>query len=296
MSRLRVGTRGSDLALKQTEWVCERLRAVLPSVAIEQIVIKTHGDIAADQHIDESWPVGAFVSALEGALLEQRIDVAVHSYKDLQTTPTPGLSIAAVPVREAVHDVLLTATELQLHELPPGARIGTSSPRRAAQMKTLGDCAIVPIRGNVPTRIAKLQSGELDGVILAAAGLRRLGIGHPNWMDLPTESFVPAPGQGALAVQVRANSDAAESVALLDDEPSRRAVTAERSFLTEINAGCHTPTGALATVAAKSVSLHARLFSEDHSRDVDGLESGTDPTAVGAALARRLIRELELLG
>jgi hydroxymethylbilane synthase len=163
-------------------------------------------------------------------------------------------------------------------------------------MKTLGDCEIVPIRGNVPTRIDKLQSGELDGVILAAAGLRRLGIGHPNWIDLATESFVPAPGQGALAVQVRANSDAAESVTLLDDEASRRAVTAERSFLTEINAGCHTPTGALATVAARSVSLHARLFSEDHSRDVAGLESGTDPKIVGATLARRLIRELELLG
>ena len=292
MRRLRVGTRGSELALKQTEWVCDRLQAVDSSIDIEQVVIKTHGDIATDQRIDESWPVGAFVSALEGALLEEQIDVAVHSYKDLQTAQTPGLNIAAVPEREPVHDVLLTAKEMELRELPSGTRIGTSSPRRAAQIRQLGDFQIVPIRGNVPTRIAMLQSDGLDGVILAAAGLRRLGIRHRHWIDLPTDAFVPAPGQGALAVQVRSGSDAAAVVAVLDDEPSRRCVIAERSFLTEISAGCHTPTGALATISTTSVSLHACLFSDDHSRHVDGHESGTDPMAVGVTLARRLMSEL----
>ena len=156
MTLLRVGTRGSDLALKQTGWVCDRLRAANPSIEIEQVIIKTHCDSVPEQPIDESWPVGAFVSALEGALLADRIDVAVHSNKDLQTAATPGLTIAAVPVREAVHDVLLTRDQLQLDELPSFARIGTSSPRRAAQMKRLVDCEIVPLRGNVPTRIAKL--------------------------------------------------------------------------------------------------------------------------------------------
>jgi hydroxymethylbilane synthase len=292
MKLLKVGTRGSDLALRQTGWVCDRLRAARSSTEIEQVIIKTHGDAVPDQPIDESWPVGAFVSALEGALLEGRIDVAVHSYKDLQTAATPGLTIAAVPPREAVHDVLLTRDQLRLDELPPGAGIGTSSPRRAAQMKRLVDCEIVPIRGNVPTRIAKLAGGDLDGVVLAAAGLRRLGIGHPNWIDLPVDVFLPAPGQGALAVQVRTNSEAAAYVAVLDEEPSRRCVTAERTFLSEINAGCHTPTGALATVRGSTLSLRACLFSEDHSRWVEGHEAGVDPQSVGARLAQRLIREL----
>ncbi|UCG86641.1 MAG: hydroxymethylbilane synthase [Gemmatimonadota bacterium] len=295
MSGLRVGTRGSELALRQTDSVIERLRAVHPSLCVELVTIRTHGDIATDRGFDESWPVGAFVSALERALLDGRIDVAVHSYKDLQTRPTEGLAIAAVPVREAVHDVLLTNGPLRLEELPAGARLGTSSPRRAAQIQRLGDFEVIPVRGNVPTRIAKLQTDNLDGVILAAAGLRRLGIEHPCRIDLPPHSFVPAPGQGALAVQVRAGSEAAELVAMLDDAATRGAVTAERSFLRETNAGCRVPAGALAAVDGRKVSLHARLFSNDHSHDVDGVESGTDPETVGATLARRLLGELQRL-
>jgi hydroxymethylbilane synthase len=159
-------------------------------------------------------------------------------------------------------------------------------------MKRLGDCEIVPIRGNVPTRIAKLAGGDLDGVVLAAAGLRRLGIEHPNWIDLPVDSFLPAPGQGALAVQVRTDSEAAICAALVDDEPSRRCVAAERAFLSEIKAGCHTPTGALATVRGARLSLRACLFTEDHTRCVEGQEPGNDPQSVGARLAHRLIREL----
>jgi hydroxymethylbilane synthase len=296
MRSLKIGTRGSDLALKQTEWVREQLRVADPSLEIEQVVIDTPGDAATAQPIDQSWPVGAFVSALERALLAERIDVAVHSYKDLPTVPTAGLSIAAVPVREAVHDVLLTTTEMGLDELPSGARIGTSSPRRAAQLKRLGDFEVIPVRGNVPTRIAKLKSRGLDGVILAAAGLRRLGIVHPHWIDLNVETFVPAPGQGALAVQVRTESGTMRHVTVLDDGPSRVCVNAERSFLAEINAGCHTPTGALATFDSAGLSLHARLFSEDHSRDVEGTESGDDPVAIGILLAHRLMTELSQVG
>jgi hydroxymethylbilane synthase len=245
---LRVGTRGSELALWQTRWVCRRLLEAHPSLSLEQVVIRTHGDAAPDESFGESWPVGAFVSALEHALLDRRIDVAVHSYKDMQTAPTPDLVIAATPEREVPHDVLLTRSAVSLGDLPPGARIGTSSPRRRAQILRLGPFQVVPLRGNVPTRIEKLETEGLDGVILAAAGLRRLGIDHPHQIALPLDRFLPAPAQGSLAVQVRADGEAEGLVALLDHTATRTCVTAERSFLKEINAGCHTPVGALATL------------------------------------------------
>jgi hydroxymethylbilane synthase len=292
VSLVRVGTRGSDLALKQTGWVCERLRAAHPSLVLEQVIIKTHGDLVPDQHFGPAWPEGAFVTALEHALLERRIDVAVHSYKDLPTALTAGLDIAATPVREAPHDVLLTRTVMRLEDLPPGARIGTNSPRRAAQIKRLCAVEIVPIRGNVPTRIARLEREGLDGVILAAAGLRRLGIDYPRRIDLPPERFLPAPAQGALAVQVVAGSEAARLVRAIDDPATRQTVTAERSFLREIGAGCHAPVGALASVEGDRVSLRGRLFSGDQSHDVEGAETGIDPEQVGVRLARRLLAEL----
>ena len=143
---LRVGTRGSDLALWQTNWVCERLRAAIPDLEIEQIIIKTHGDVVTEANFGRDWPVGAFVSALENALLENRVDFAVHSFKDLQTVETAGLTIAATPPREVVHDVLLTREPMTLDALPPGSRIGTNSPRRAAQMLQMGAFEIVPLR------------------------------------------------------------------------------------------------------------------------------------------------------
>ncbi|MFG1691638.1 hydroxymethylbilane synthase [Gemmatimonadota bacterium] len=290
---LRVGTRGSELALWQTRWVSRRLLEAHPSLSLEEVVIRTQGDAAPDESFDESWPVGAFVSALEHALLEDRIDVAVHSYKDLQTARTPGLVIAATPVREVPHDVLLARSDVSLGELPPGARIGTSSPRRRAQILRLGPFQVVPLRGNVPTRIEKLESEELDGVILAAAGLRRLGIDHPHQIALPLDRFLPAPAQGSLAVQVRVASEAEGLVALLEDTATRTCVTAERSFLKEINAGCHTPVGALATLEPAGIRLEGCLFSEDDSREAWGSETGSQPEAAGVTLARRLLKELE---
>ena len=293
MNALRVGTRGSELALWQTNWVCDRLREAHPSLNIEQVIIKTHGDTVTEQNFGADWPIGAFVSAIEHSLMEKHIDFAVHSYKDLQTAETPGLTIAATPVREVVHDVLLTRTAERLEDLPPGAGIGTNSPRRAAQLRRLGNFQIVPIRGNVPTRIAKINREGLDGVVLAAAGIKRLGIEHPHVIDLPTSDFLPAPAQGALAVQARIGSAAAELAAVLDDPTTRRQIVAERSFLRGINAGCHTPVGALATVDGEKVSLDARLFSDDYSRHVDGTESGDDPESVGLKLADRLLRKLK---
>ena len=290
---LRVGTRGSELALRQTRWVCRHLLEAHPTLSLEEVVIRTQGDIATDESFGESWPVGAFVSALEHALLEDRIDVAVHSYKDLQTARTPGLVIAAIPEREVPHDVLLTRSDVSLEDFPPGARIGTSSPRRRAQILRLGPFRIVPLRGNVPTRIEKLKTEELDGVILAAAGLRRLGIAHPYQIALPLDRFLPAPAQGSLAVQVRLGSDAEGLVAVLDDAATRTCVVAERSFLREISAGCHTPVGALATLESAGVRLEGCLFSEDDSNEAWGSETGSEPEAAGVALARRLLTELE---
>ena len=292
MTRLRVGTRGSDLALWQTRWVCDRLRKAHPSVEVEEVIIKTHGDTATEQLFDANWPVGGFVGAIEQALAGERIDFAVHSYKDLQTTATAGLVIAAVPAREAVHDILVTRDPVDLDNIPSGFRLGTSSPRRAAQFRRIADVQIVPIRGNVPTRVAKIQREGLDGVVLAAAGVRRLDIKLPHAVDLPTDRFVPAPAQGALAVQTREQGAARALVAVLEDASARCTVTAERSFLQAISAGCHVPVGALATMDDNAVSLHAQLFSEDGSRMVEGIETGDDAGAVGVRLAERLLREL----
>lgn len=293
MTHLRVGTRGSKLALWQTNWVCDRLREAHPSIEIEQIIIKTHGDVVTNEQFGEDWPVGAFVSALERALIEERIDFAVHSFKDLQTAVTTGLVVAAVPAREAVHDVLLTRTSVDIDNLPPGFRVGTGSPRRSAQFRRLGHVEIVPIRGNVETRIAKIEREGLGGVVLAAAGLKRLGITYVHMTDLPTDRFVPSPAQGALAVQTRGNSDIAGIIRAIDDADSYTAVKAERAFLKRVNAGCHVPIGALARVAGGRVSLHGQLFDEAGERMVEGTESGDNPVALGERLADQLLKRLE---
>jgi hydroxymethylbilane synthase len=293
MTTLRAGTRGSRLALTQTRWVCERLRAAHASLQIEEIIIKTQGDVAVDKPFDASWPVGSFVNALEAALLAGEIDFAVHSYKDLPSQSPQGLVIAAVPGREAVEDVLVVREPVDLDRLPDGFRIGTSSPRRTAQLRRLGDVVIVPIRGNVPTRLEKIKGDDLDGVVLAAAGLRRLGLRPEHVIDLPPDRFVPSPAQGALAVQARAGDEAAKLIAVLDDEEARRAVTAERSFLAAVEAGCQTPLGALATVSGDRIELRAQLFSDDGERLVEGVEEGDDPQQVGSRLAGRLLAELQ---
>jgi len=292
MTRLRVGTRGSELALWQTGWVSDRLRTLHPDLTIERIVITTHGDEATDQPLDRDWPVGGFVGAIEQALANHTIDFAVHSYKDLPTAVTAGLIVAAVPQREVVHDLLFTREPVDLDGLRPGFRIATSSPRRAAQLRRLGDVEIVPIRGNVPTRLAKLEREGLDGVVLAAAGVTRLGLNHPHVTALPTDRFVPSPAQGALAVQTRDEPAVVAIVAALDHVESRVRVTAERSFLKTIAAGCHVPVGALATTDGKTITLHGQLFSADGARLAEGIESGAAPVVIGERLARRLMAKL----
>jgi hydroxymethylbilane synthase len=293
MTTLRVGTRGSDLARTQSGWVCDRLREANPGLTLDMKVISTHGDTATDVPFDAQWPVGSFVNAIEAALLAEEIDVAIHSYKDLPSVSPPGLVIAAVPVREVVHDVLVVGAPVELDDLPAGFRIGTSSPRRIAQFRRFGPVEIVPVRGNVPTRVGRVADGTADGVVLAAAGLRRLGLEPPHMIDLPTDRFLPPPAQGALAVQTRAGDVAEPFVAAIEDADARRAVAAERQFLIRVEAGCQTPLGALATVSGAAVELRAQLFSDDGAHVVEGAESGDDPVQVGDRLAVRLLAALQ---
>jgi len=291
---IRLGTRGSDLALTQARWFCDCLRKAHPGLEIEEIIIKTHGDTAQQAAFDANWPVGSFVNAIEQALLEKRVDFAVHSFKDLQTEETPGLTIAAVPGREDVHDVLLSKNAIDdVHALKNGFRVGTSSPRRRAQMRRLlPSVEIEPIRGNVPTRIEKIETQDLDGVILAAAGLKRLGISYPNVTPLPIDIFVPSPAQGALAIQTRCHTEAEQLVAVLDDAKIHEAVRAERSFLNAIGAGCHTPAGAYGQMIDGTIHLHAQLFSDDESVMVECKKESKNALQLGKDCAEELLRNL----
>jgi hydroxymethylbilane synthase len=244
---LRIGTRGSALALAQTGTVAEALKAA--GAQVEIVVIKTPGDLS-DAPIAQIG-IGVFTSALRDALAGGEIDVAVHSYKDLPTAPDPRLVLAAVPQREDPRDALVARDGLTLGELLPGSTVGTGSPRRAAQLEALGlGLNIVPLRGNVDTRIGKVRSGELDAVVLARAGIARLGRADEITETLEPIQMLPAPAQGALAVECRIDDVDAEHLiqSTLDDSASRAAVTAERAMLAALEAGCSAPVGALADV------------------------------------------------
>jgi hydroxymethylbilane synthase len=247
--RLRLGTRASTLALTQSGLIAERLR-VECGVEVELVTISTEGDRSAEP-LAEIGGDGVFVAALREALVRGEVDIAVHSLKDLPTTPDPRLSLAAIPAREDARDVLVARDGLTLGELPQGARIGTGSPRREAQLNALGlGVEVIPIRGNVDTRIAKVVSGEYDGVLLARAGLLRLGRADEATEVIDPLQMLPAPGQGALACECRADDDATiRLLEGLDDSDTRAAVTAERSLLATLEAGCSAPVGALAEIA-----------------------------------------------
>jgi len=247
--KLRIGTRPSALATAQTGAVADRLRAAGHDV--ELVEVRTPGDRSLAPVVELG--VGVFVSALRDALAAGEVDVAVHSYKDLPTAPDPRLVLAAVPTREDPRDALVARDGKVLGELPVGARVGTGSPRRIAQLEALGlGWVMVPIRGNVDTRIGKVASGELDAVVVAAAGLRRLGRIDEATELLDPLQMLPAPAQGALAIECRAGDGdlAVELATVLDDGQTRAAVSAERAVLAALEAGCSAPVGALADVVS----------------------------------------------
>jgi hydroxymethylbilane synthase len=290
----RIGTRPSALAVAQTGIVAERLRAA--GHRVELVEIRTSGDLSTAPVAQLG--VGVFVSALREALVRGEVDLAVHSYKDLPTAPDPRLHLAAVPPREDPRDALVARDGKVLGELPVGARVGTGSPRRRAQLDALGlGLDIVPIRGNVDTRIGKVTSGELDAVVVAAAGLRRLGRVEEATELLDPLQMLPAPAQGALAIECRAPATAADEElaaalrSVLDDEYTRTAVTAERTLLAALEAGCSAPVGALADVVSDL---------DDHGRAIDRISLravlGTDEGALLRASATSDIDHAEKLG
>jgi hydroxymethylbilane synthase len=301
---LRLGTRGSALALAQSGAIAATVIAEL-ATQVELVTVQTEGD-RNPAAIAQIGGTGVFVTALRDALTARQVDLAVHSFKDLPTSPAPGLVIAAVPVREDPRDVLVARDGLTLGELPAGSRIGTGSPRRTAQLLSLGlGLDVVPIRGNVDTRIGKVRAGELDAVVLARAGLQRLGRADEATEVLDPLTMLPAPAQGALALECR--EDDKELIALLGrlDHPGTRvAVAAERALLGALEGGCTAPVGALAVVAEGDGSDGAEGADEVYLRGlvaaIDGSDavrlSATGPTSEPEAVGRRLADELIDLG
>jgi len=288
---LRIGTRGSRLALAQARIAAEALAPTTGSA--ELVAILTRGDAISARQPRAGWVEtdGQFTRELERALLEGRVDLVVHSYKDLPTAPADGLVIGAVLERGDARDCLLTADAGTLDDLPFGARIGTSSPRRAAQLAAArSDLIATPIRGNVETRLQRMQAGELDALILAAAGLDRLGIDVPDHARLPFDLMLPAPAQGALALQVRPDDgDLRAALATIDHAPTRVAVDAERALLRRIGGGCLAPLGALGEVTGGTLRLRAAY--EDRTgtyRRAEASGPADDADAVVSDVAERI--------
>lgn len=291
---LRLGTRASVLARTQSQTVADAITAAT-GTQVELVHIVTQGDLSSAA-IPQLGGSGVFVTALREALLAGEVDLAVHSYKDLPTAAAPGLSLAAVPGREDPRDALVARDGLTLGELPAGSRIGTGAPRRVAQLRALGlGLEIVPIRGNVDTRLGRVAAGDLDAVVLARAGLARLGRLDAITETLDPLQVLPAPAQGALAVECR-TSDARtrELVGRLEDPLARACVVAERSTLATLEAGCSAPVAAYAEVAegddGPELFLRASVTSIDGSDAVRG--SATGPLSGAAALGRELAAEL----
>ncbi len=289
MTAVRLGTRSSQLAVAQSRMVAELLRRAHPDLTVEMVEISTAGD--RDQTSPLAEGVGWFTTAIQEALQRGEIDVAVHSYKDLPTGRPEGLVIAAVPMREDAHDALLSHSGLRLRDLPPGAVLGTSSPRREAQLRAIRpDLAFRPIRGNVDTRLAKVRSGEYDATVLAVAGLKRLGLDSALSQVFEFDEMLPAPAQGALAVECRAADGRTRELLQAINAPALMdGVAAERAFLAKLEAGCTFPAAAHAEQTGSMLALTA-LIARD-GRIVRSKLEGPPVTAedIGTVLAERLM-------
>ena len=303
-----MGTRGSALALAQARQFARDLEALHPDLKVEERVIRTTGDKQQGQPLPEIGGKGVFTLEIEDALLKSEIDFAVHSLKDLPPTMPEGLVLACVPLRESPADALILrsdsdnweAANAELPELPIGAKIGTSSLRRAAMLKHIRpDLIVENVRGNVETRLMKLETQGFHAIILARAGLRRLEVEGIDARNLPESWFVPAPGQGALAIQSRVGDVNTRAILLgLEDAATRAAIEAERAIVTQLNAGCSTPLGALARAYGDSISINAAVLSPDGTRRIAVHVQGSGaPEVIGARAAQSLLDKgaLELL-
>jgi hydroxymethylbilane synthase len=289
---LRIGTRGSALAVWQAEHVAGLLRRLSDAPQVELVRIKTEGDRIVDAPLSTVEGKGFFTKEIEVALLERRVDLAVHSLKDLETSMPEGLCLGAVLEREDPRDVLVSRGAREFEALPAGSRIGTSSRRRRAMLQHWReDVQIEDLRGNVPTRIRKLDEGAYEAIVLAGAGVKRLGMHERISSWLPEERLPPAVGQGAVAVQTRADDEATLlCVRRLDHRPTRQATAAERALLRELEGGCQVPIGALARVDSGRLTLHAALCDLDGRRFLRRAREGPvdEAEAIGRALAREL--------
>jgi hydroxymethylbilane synthase len=294
---LRIGTRGSPMALHQTELVRDRLLAAHPELAgstPEIVTIRTTGDRVQDRRLAEIGGKGLFAKEIDDALIQGHIDLAVHSLKDLETWLPDGVEIACILPRDDPRDAFLSPKAANLAELPEGAVFGTASLRRQAQLlRHRPDLKVVPLRGNANTRIRKLDAGEVDATLLALCGLQRIGLAHLATEILPREIMLPAVGQGALAVECRSGDDPVRQLlAALHDPSSAACVTAERAMLRVLDGSCHTPIAGLAEIDGNRLTIEGLLLTPDGSAEIRGTRSGdiVDAAAIGAELGTELRR------
>ncbi len=293
-NRLRIGTRRSSLARWQAEHVADRIRALPGAPSVDIVFIKTEGDRITDVPLHAVEGKAFFTKEIEQALLREEVDLAVHSLKDLATQMPNGLEVGAVLEREDPRDVLLSRSQLDFEQLPKGARVGTSSLRRRALLaRWRSDLNLLDLRGNVPTRIDKLLRGEFDAIVLAAAGVKRLGLDAHVTEYLSTDRILPAVSQGAVAIQVRNGDDRSLPwIKPLDHPGTNSATTAERTLLHQLGGGCQVPVGALATVAGDLLRLSAVVCSLDGAHSIERLREGHVDVAdeIGLELAGHLLR------
>lgn len=290
---LRLGTRGSALARWQAEWVAEKLHAL--GCNVELVEIATRGDIDRSRAVEEIGTRGVFTKEIQRALLNGDVDLGVHSLKDLPTEPIDGLTLAAVPVRESPADALVASEGVLLENLPHGARVGTGSLRRQAQLRHLrANLRIEDVRGNVDTRLRKLDDGRFDAIVLAEAGLRRLGLADRITQLLSYETMMPAVGQGALGIECRSDDrEVIASLASLEDKATRAAVTAERALLAQLRGGCMAPIGALGHIEQGVLRLSAVVLSADGKVRLvaEDLAAPDDALSLGRRVADALLAQ-----
>lgn len=278
MNTIKIGSRGSKLALAQTNYIINLLEEHYPDINIELVIIKTTGDIDRISSLEIIGGTGVFTKKIEQALLDKTIDIAIHSAKDLPSADTDGLIIGAVPERGPVEDVWIAKDNLKLADIKLKSVVGTSSPRRRAMLlHTRPDLTVRDIRGNIETRLRKLMYSEYDALIMARAGLYRLCFDNKITEILSPHTFIPAPGQGALAVQIRCDDkNIAEIISPINDEHAYRCLSIERMLLKKLNAGCSTAIGGIADYDGNEIKLKAAIFNKDGSKRLEASDKITD--------------------